>query len=277
MVLTVDGRERHAIIHVPQTGGPLPVVLLLHGSGGSGAWAIRETRWDSLADQEGVLVAAPDATRPEPKLQARFYTNPAVWNDGSNLPPVNRVRLVDDVAFIRALLEELPRRWPIDQTRIAVTGFSNGAGMTFRLGLELAEQLAAIAPVAGHLAVSSPRPTRPVPTLFMTGSDDPLIPIAGGKVNTPWATALEKPAVGDTLARWADLQGLPPQPADLIELPGLIRERWPGDLLEAWQIDGLGHHWPGGRGELNRRIAGQPSNAVDATRVIWDFFRARRR
>src|SRR5438094_329198 len=84
------------------------------------------------------LMAAPDATRPDPQLPARFYTNPAVWNDGSARPPADRVAHVDDVGFLRTLLDELPRRWPIDPTRIYATGFSNGAGMTFRLGLELA-------------------------------------------------------------------------------------------------------------------------------------------
>jgi polyhydroxybutyrate depolymerase len=277
LVLQVDGRERRAVVHVPNAKEALPVVLLMHGTGGSGAWEVRETRWDELADAEQFLLVAPDATRPEPKVQARFYTNPQVWNDGSDRPPVARVRHVDDVAFIRALLDELPRRWNIDTARIAVTGFSNGAGMAFRLGLELAECLAAIAPVAGHLAVRGPPPAKPMPTLFMTGTADPLIPPAGGKVHTPWADGLYKPPVADTLTRWAQLLGLPPQPTEVTESRGVRRERWQDGLLEAWLIEGLGHHWPGGRGELNQRIAGQTSELVDATRVIWDFFRAKRR
>jgi polyhydroxybutyrate depolymerase len=252
-------------------------VLVLHGTGGSGPWAIHETRWDGLAQTDGVLVVAPDATRPDPKLPARFYTNPQVWNDGSDRPPVNRVRHIDDVAFIRALLDELSKHWPIDPSRIAVTGFSNGAGMAFRLGLELADRLAAVAPVAGLLAVTGPQPVQKVPTLYMIGTADPLVPPAGGSVRTPWAERLEKPPVGETLSQWATLMGLPPQPAEIVNSPGLRLERWNDGLLEAWLIEGLGHHWPGGRGELNKRIAGHPSNVVDATRVIWDFFRARRR
>jgi polyhydroxybutyrate depolymerase len=43
--------------------------------------------------------------------------------------------------------------------------------------------------------------------------------------------------------------------------------------LLAYVIDGLGHHWPGGRGRLNRRFAGVPSDRVRANDVIWDFFR----
>jgi polyhydroxybutyrate depolymerase len=35
----------------------------------------------------------------------------------------------------------------------------------------------------------------------------------------------------------------------------------------------LGHHWPGGRAQLNPRTAGPPSDAVNATEMIWEFFR----
>jgi polyhydroxybutyrate depolymerase len=277
LVMSVDGRERRATVYASSGPGPLPVVVLLHGTGGSGGWAVHETRWDEVAKRDSVLLVAPDATRPDPRVAPRFYTNPQVWNDGSNRPPVDRVRQVDDVAFIRALLDELPRRWNIDANRICVTGFSNGAGMTFRLGLELADRLAAIAPVAGHLSVAGPRPGRPVPAFYLIGTADPLIPMAGGKVRTPWTAESDKPAVSQTLARWAELMGLPPEPAMIMESNGVRRERWGDGLLQAWSIEGLGHHWPGGRGELNKRIAGEPFDSVDATRVIWDFFRAQRR
>jgi polyhydroxybutyrate depolymerase len=56
---------------------------------------------------------------------------------------------------------------------------------------------------------------------------------------------------------------------------GVTIEEYPGDVpFLVYTIDELGHHWPGGRGELNRRIAGPPSNLVDACAVIWEFFRS---
>jgi poly(3-hydroxybutyrate) depolymerase len=52
-------------------------------------------------------------------------------------------------------------------------------------------------------------------------------------------------------------------------------ERWQravGDeYLEVRLIDGLGHHWPGGRGLLSRRQFGPPLD-FPANDVIWEFF-----
>src|SRR5262245_50910261 len=105
--LTVADRLRRAVFWSPQHGKPVPLVILLHGAGGTPEWMIRETHWDALAQQEHFAILAPEATRPNPKLPIRFYTNPPVWNDGSTRPPVNHVSGVDDVAFIRELIEQL--------------------------------------------------------------------------------------------------------------------------------------------------------------------------
>jgi polyhydroxybutyrate depolymerase len=274
VTLRVDGRTRRAVMIAPADTEPAPVVMLLHGSGGSGEWAVNETRWDEKAAAEGILLLAPDATRPEPDSPPRFYTNPAVWNDGSGRLPANRVAHVDDVGFLGRLIDEVARRRSIDPARIFVTGFSNGAGMTFRLARELAGGIAAIAPIAGYDS-GGPKPVRRVPTLFMIGTSDPLLPVAGGVVNTPWADRQERRPIRDMLARWASDNGLSSQPTESGDEDGVSRERW-GNGLEAWFIAGLGHHWPGGRAGLNRRIAGPPSNAVDATAAVWEFFRLSR-
>ena len=58
---------------------------------------------------------------------------------------------VDDVAFIKALLDDLAQFVQVDDRRVYATGISNGAIMAYRLTSELSERIAAIAPAAGPI------------------------------------------------------------------------------------------------------------------------------
>jgi polyhydroxybutyrate depolymerase len=106
--------DRHALVHVP-AGMPQdawPVVLMLHGAGGTSQWMLLETRWNDLAESEKFVVVLPDATLPQPDLPLQFFKNPQVWNDGSGLPPASWVH-VDDIAFLQMLMDELPKHLPV--------------------------------------------------------------------------------------------------------------------------------------------------------------------
>jgi polyhydroxybutyrate depolymerase len=277
--LTVGDLERKAFIHVLKGYDgkkPVPVVLMIHGAGGTGEWTNNETSWGDKADKEGFLVVLPEGVPVNAAKPAKFLTNPQLWNDGSGRGVIGRQNN-DDVGFIKALLDELEKRYRVDSKRVYATGFSNGAGMTFRLGAELAPRLAAIAPVASHCWLKDPKPERAIPTLYMVGTQDPLIPLVGGEVKSPWTgRAEQKPAVSETLDKWAKALGCPAEPKVVQDQDGVkIVNYGPGkdqaELL-AYTIDGLGHHWPSGKGGLGRRIGGEPSSKVRATDVIWDFF-----
>jgi polyhydroxybutyrate depolymerase len=248
-----------------------PLVVFLTGTGGTAAWADRETGWSKLAAREGFALAVPEALPPDPGAPVSFLANPPRWNDGS--PPLFDSTESDDVAFLTAVIDDAVNRFGVDPGRVFVTGFSNGAGMTFRFATERADRVAAIAPVAGHLWVREPRPARPVPTLYTIGTRDLLLPFHGGDVRLPWTNRLvRRPPVADTLERWAVAIGC--SPIAVLQNEGTVRvERYPGPVVfDAVTVDGLGHHWPGGRAQLNPRTAGPPSDAVNATEMIWEFF-----
>jgi polyhydroxybutyrate depolymerase len=102
-----------------------------------------------------------------------------------------------------------------------------------------------------------------------------LLPLRGGEVKLPWTNRLaRRPPVADTLERWAVALGCSPVPTLLNDAGGVSVTRYAGPVVfEALTVEGLGHHWPGGRAQLNPRTAGPPSDALDATKTIWEFFR----
>jgi polyhydroxybutyrate depolymerase len=286
--LTFDEREREYYLVAPVA--PRAIAMFLHGKGGTADWADRETGWSTLAERERFALVMPEALAPDPSQPPKFLLNPPVWNDGSTgtsqdaefsdgsakMPdgsdstPADR----DDVGFLSAVLDDASRRLGFDRPKVFVAGFSNGAGMAFRFAAERADRIGAIAPIAGHCWVQDPRPARPVPTLYVVGTADPLIPLRGGEVRSPWLHRLiHRPPVSATLERWAEAIGCSQIPELESERGNVRTDIYPGPVtFRSLSIEGLGHHWPGGKGQLNPRLAGAPSNEVDATELIWRFF-----
>jgi polyhydroxybutyrate depolymerase len=271
------GCRRRYLLHVP--GGhdrsrPTPVVFMLHGAGGTAEIAARATRLSALADREGFFAIYPEAVRREPDRPARFLTNPPIWNDGSGRGFAGRQN-VDDVGFIRAVLNQIDSQHRVDLARAYVAGFSNGGSMAFRLGVELADRVAALAVVAGPLISDRFALTRPVPLIYIAGSADPLNPEHGGAIRDPWGGTDKKPPVQTWPERWAAALGSTSGGEVLSQSGGVTTRIYSGGAAEVLfhMVHGAGHVWPGGDGVLSERIAGPATDRLDATAVIWEFFR----
>jgi polyhydroxybutyrate depolymerase len=249
--------------------GPRPAVLLLHGTGGTAAWAAEESRFGPFADRHGVIAVYPQALPPRPDEPPRFLANPPAWNAGTVIPGHKPA----DLPYFEELFADLSARVAIDPARVYATGFSNGAAMCFELAVRFADRLAAIAPVAGYCRAKV-RPARPIPTLYVIGEADPMVPPAGGTVTSPWTgETLERPPALDELNRWAELIGCEPRRVLVGEADGVREERYPGPVeFIVKTVAELGHHWPGGRGQLKRTLAGLPSDRLDGNSAVWEFF-----
>jgi len=286
-------RSREYLLFAPPA--PRGLVVFLHGKGGTANWADRETGWYHLAVREGFALAIPEGLAQNPLRPPKFLTNPPRWNDASELSPNEReegptdagmpgytdphlssgISNRDDVGFLTAILDHVANQVGSQPRRVFVAGFSNGAGMTFRFAAEQANRITAIAPVAGHCWIPEPKPVCPVPTLYVVGTADPLIPLNGGEVRSPWRNRLiRRPPVNETLERWARAIGCSIIPV-LESVRGNVRmDIYPGPVpFRSVTIDGLGHHWPGGKGQLIPRIAGSPIDAVNGTELVWEFFK----
>jgi polyhydroxybutyrate depolymerase len=252
---------------------------MLHGGGGTGRGAADETGWHLKAQQEGFIVVFPEGTGPDPGAPGRFVGNPQTWNDGSGRFSRNR-EPADDVGFISRVLDDLCGRYPVDTARIYVTGFSNGASMAFRLGVELSSRLAAAAPVAGAFWLGDPQPERSLSLCYITGDSDPLNPLQGGVPRTggglPLAGGKAKPPVLDSILKWARMTGCPAEPQPVAAPDGVMVVRYGPGLDDAevlfYTLADCGHTWPGGLSHLPERVVGKTTECLKATDVIWEFF-----
>ncbi len=282
--ITVGGFDRRYTVHAPpgyDGRTPAPVVVMLHGGGGTSQAAATETGWGAKADEAGFLAVFPNALARDPSKPGNFSRNPQLWNDGSD-----RFYAAgegpDDVAFLNAMLDELSAKFAVDARRIFITGFSNGASMTFRAGAELSRRVAAIAPVAGTCWAQPLTVERPIPMCYITGIDDPLNLIDGGFPKGPIGAnakvrAKPKPPVRDSILKWAKTVGCAPTPARDSESNGVRTQTYgPGrDGAEVVYItvEGLGHTWAGGKSLLPEFMVGKRSDKIKATDVLWEFFK----
>ena len=284
LTLKVDGLERSCIVHVPpgyDSSAPAPLVIMLHGGGGTAKAAIWETGWAEKADKEGFLAVFPNAVARDPSQGSSFARNPQLWNDGSDRFYSDQ-KAVNDTRFIAALLDDLSARFSVDRRRVFVTGFSNGASMSFLIGAQLSNRIAAIAPVAGACWIDPVPLKRPVPMLYITGTEDPLNPIDGGvpKLATGGSDkvrAKPKPPVRASILKWAEALECARTPRNVSDADGIRVESYGPCRNDAEvvsiTVDGLGHTWAGGRSILPESLVGRTSDRPNATDVIWEFFR----
>lgn len=268
----MGGRLRRAHVQVPAEPAGLPLVIMLHGAGGTAAVAEQQAGWAERARAGGLAVVLPEGTPPDPTSPPSFRMNPQLWNDGSGRGPVARQQ-VDDVGFVIALIGRLAAEHDLDRGRVFLSGFSNGASLAFRVAAEHPELIAAIAPVAGHCWIEPPPLSRPVPLLHLAGESDPLNPPAGGTVATPWGYAEYHPPIRRSIERWSAACGCHAL-ADRVDDRGI---RWTeaggcAAELQLAVVPALGHVWPGGPRLLPERIVGKGSRLLSATDTSWDFF-----
>lgn len=274
--LLLEDHNRRFIIVTPDGATldqPAPIVFFFHGAGGSAEQAARTYGWVEKAQAERFFVVFPEGLGVRPDEAPGLVLNPRIWRDERGTIP----NLVNDAGFFSTLLAKLEEVLPIDKRRVYVTGFSNGAGMTFTLGGHFSDRIAAIAPVASQSFAPVGQLARPLPVYYMVGTADPLIPFNGGTTTLPWGTTRDYPPVQQSADHWAALDGCPPAPQIISDKDGVRVERYgPGheDSEVVYTIvDGNGHHWPNSVEPLPRLISGPRIDSFSATDRIWEFFK----
>lgn len=274
-----QGWERSYLLNIPASyvpGEALPLVIMFHGAGGKAKHIERQTGWAAKGEKEKFVTVFPDGTPPVRDRPVKFLMNPQSWNDGGGRGAASMTN-ENDVVFTQALIADVGRRVSVDLNRVYAAGFSNGASMVFRLAAELSNKLAAAGAVAGHYRLKGYTPARPVPFVYIVGTDDPLTPMDGGEVTLPWDVNMIQPPVMETVRAWTQLQGCAKEPDETqMNGPVTLHRYGPcrsGGEVEFYLIDGMGHVWPGGDPMLPEWVVGPSSDAIRATDVLWEFFR----
>lgn len=267
---TEDGRARTWRLYVPASlpvGVPAPIVVALHGGMGWADQFIKGSHWLEVAEEGAFILIAPDGVGLGPR---RAQT----WNGGDGYccgPAMTQG--VDDVGFLESIVEEVASEIEVDRSRVFASGHSNGGIMAYRLACDASSTFVAIGVVAGSLGVEDCDPDRPVSVLHIHGTADENHPFEGG-IGPKSVQSNEFNPVMAGVEKWVSLDGCAPDPR--VERSGAVETTaWlgcrAGTRIELVLIDKAPHAWPGGS-VLAPEVQGEPSQALDATREIWEFF-----
>lgn len=261
-VLEFGGARRsYLLLDASRGGAPAPLVLLLHGGGGSGATMI--ARWQAKAAAEGLILVAPNG------IGRRAGSG--TWNAGGCCGEA-MTSGSDDVRFVGAVLDDVTGKARVEAGRVYVAGLSNGGMLAHRVAIAYPQRLAGAAVVAGALFGGEPVPRIPVPILIMHGMKDQVVGFDGGMSPTRMvARAQSKPfePVGYAVNFWRRANGCGGAPE--VSTRGdvsmeMSRDCVAGGEVRSYRLASAGHGWPG-----------SGDDGIDATSVIWDFFKTHAR
>eukprot|EP01062_Namystynia_karyoxenos_P056261 TRINITY_DN47231_c0_g1_i1.p2 TRINITY_DN47231_c0_g1~~TRINITY_DN47231_c0_g1_i1.p2 ORF type:complete len:327 (+),score=108.59 TRINITY_DN47231_c0_g1_i1:70-981(+) len=261
-VLRVGGRDRTYYFKVPSAAGeqrirnPRPAVIMLHGCGSSPEKFERESRMNEAAERRGWYNVYPEGTTTGTSLG---------WNAGSSTCQTGG--LVNDVDFIRAVVQDVKDNLCVDTARVFAAGFSNGGSMTFNLTCETPDIFAAFS-VTGMDQKSD---TYPENCGLSPEQIRPMVAICG---STDFACAA---GFGRFTEGYAQRSHCTDSPAErqVTATTTLTSHAKCGASgkqdFDAYSIAGLGHCWSGNDCCDSNCLNQNPAN-IDSSERVLDFF-----
>lgn len=254
-------------VHLPPGKGPFPVVLNLHGGGSDPKIIAVQSGMNANADRNHYAVVYPCGTGGAGK-----YT----WNAGlcCGFAMQNRV---DDVGFIGRVLDDLPTHFPVDQSRIYVTGMSNGAMMAYRLAVESPQRFAATGAVSTTMGMNVSLPHAPMPIIEIHGLKDPNAPFDGGVGPNAQPQPGGPPvhhAVMNTVAQWGPIDGYDVSKPTIKKGGTYTESIFVGSkaTFDLYALTNGGHTWPGGLDVTPNAGTGELIKSFNACEIQWQFF-----
>jgi polyhydroxybutyrate depolymerase len=285
LTLGPSADQREVVLHVPPQYDPndqLPLLIVFHGAGQTGAGIREFTGMDAAADAYGFVVAYPNGS-------GRPGSQQLSWNAG-HCCGYALANNIDDVGFTEALIDFFTSHYAIDPGRVYLTGLSNGGMMAYRAGAELADKVAGIAPVAASLGgrlveggeiILPDFPTSPVAVIAFNGMKDERVLYKGGISDPEKAPISLDPrsdiSVADSIRFWVEANACSSDPSEEMLKDGtVIIDHYQGcqgnaDVVLVTLVNGC-HQWPSTA--LGSPAAQLPSDGVCANQMMLEFFLA---
>ena len=287
LAVSGQGMRRYSLYDPASAGATQrPLLVSMHGGGGNAQLQAAMTQLVKLAQQQHMLIVFPEGTGAISTFNAGACCGSA------------QTQNIDDVAYVRAVIDDMALRHSIDPERVFATGFSNGGMMAQRLACALSDRIAGIAAVGGASGqfdrsgtqFYSCNPARPIPVLHIHGTNDRNYPYAGGMGNGISST--DYYPVDATIADWIARNNVTAQAVDEQVTPTTSCRRYatpadpnrpsarvtlcrvdPADVYDPASevVYGGGHSWPGGVRSPGAK-SDVPVTDFNSNDYLWGFF-----
>ena len=282
--LVHNNYKRSYISYLPKTYSKdkqYPLVIVLHGGGGTANQIMQNTRqrFNELADEEGFIVVYPNGIKKS-------------WNDNPKRDTNGfaRKKNIDDVGFIKRLIELLEHNYSINSDAIFACGISNGGLMSQTLAMALPKKIKAIGMVAsnfGSIQIEGSKNTNPFSVLLIHGTTDPLFPYQEGQIGVFGKSRGLVLGIEKSIEHMCRLNG-----NDSIPVISSIEDKAANDnctsehlvytnpinpnlKVELIKVTNGGHTWPGAKEQrLISRLVGNTTQDFDACDKLWGFFKS---
>ena len=188
--IDVNGKKRnyYLVSNSKSQSSNAPLLIVLHGGGGSAKSVMRVTQIGELGKSNGFDVVFPEGSN---------LGHPFRWNNG--MKTNTSIDYIDDISFI----DKIVQRFTSQDRPVFLAGLSNGGMMALRQLCDGQSQFNGAFIVAGSTSqeiLNSCTPKASLPILLVHGKEDSIVPYQGGLIVHPNKSKPKNPSTTPVVA-----------------------------------------------------------------------------